>query len=136
LSRRPGEDTDAGLAGWYHRLLETVRDHGVRDGDWRLLEAAGWPDNETCRSLLAWSWTADGGARHVIVINFSARPAQGRIQLGWPDLPGRDWRFTPLMGGDGFDRAGDELAADGLFVDLPPWGFHLLSVAAGGAGEG
>ena len=27
-----------------------------------------------------------------------------------------------------FDRGGDELFDPGLFVDLPPWGFHLLAV--------
>ena len=129
LSRRPQETLNQELAGWYRRLLAVVAGHQVRAGSWRQHEATGWPDNGSCRNLLAWSWTADGGARHLIVINFSGEPAQGRIQLSWPDLAGRGWHLEDLLRDVAFDRAGDEMAETGLFVDLPPWQYHLLSVA-------
>ena len=58
LSRRPGEPPDVGLAGWYRRLLAAVASHRVRAGAWQLLEVGGWPDNDSCRNLLAWSWSA------------------------------------------------------------------------------
>jgi len=45
---------------------------------------------------------------------------------------GRGWRFADLLSDAAFDRAGDELAADGLFVDLPPWQFHLLAAGEHG----
>jgi glycosidase len=128
LGRRPEETLDQGLADWYRRLLDACASHRVRAGTWRQHEAAGWPDNDSSRNLLAWSWTADGGERHLIVINFSGEPAQGRVPLSWPDLPGRDWRLESLLGDAPFDRAGDELAGPGLFVDLPPWQFHLVSI--------
>jgi glycosidase len=128
LGRRPEETLDQGLADWYRRLLDACASDRVRAGTWRQHEAAGWPDNDSSRNLLAWSWTADGGERHLIVINFSGEPAQGRVPLSWPDLPGRDWRLESLLGDAPFDRAGDELAGPGLFVDLPPWQFHLVSI--------
>jgi len=62
------------------------------------------------------------------VINFSGAPAAGRVRLGWPDLAGRRWHLSDLLSDAAFDRAGDELAAEGMFVDLPPWQFHLLSI--------
>jgi hypothetical protein len=64
----------------------------------------------------------------VVVVNFSAEPAQGRVGLGWADLPGRGWTLTDLLDDRVFGWSGDELAADGLFVALPPWGCHLLAV--------
>jgi hypothetical protein len=128
LARRPDEPPDSDLATWYRRLLAVLARHEVRAGAWQLLEPGGWPDNQSCRHLAAWSWTADDtGGRHVIVVNLSAGPAQGRVPLDWKDLPGRGWRLTDLLGERAFDRDGDELACPGLFVDLPPWGFHLLS---------
>jgi hypothetical protein len=135
LSRRPSEALDQDLADWYRRLLTAVDSKRVCAGTWRLLGVTGWPDNDSCRNLLAWSWTgdstADGDGRHLVVINFSAEQAQGRIPLGWPDLPGRDWHLADLLSEGGtFDRAGDELASPGLFVDLPPWQFHLVHLAA------
>lgn len=115
LARRPDEPLDPDLAAWYHRLLAVAG--GVRRGEWRLLEAGGWPDNQSCRRLLAWSWTAAGGSRHVVVVNFSGQPAQGL-------LPVEVGRCTDLLDGKVYDQ---DLNA--LFVALEPWGCHLFAVA-------
>jgi hypothetical protein len=132
LSRRPGEPSDPALASWYRRLLATVASNRVRAGDWQLLQVAGWPDNDSCRNLLAWSWTADdvahGIGRYVVVVNLSAEPADGRVGLGWTDLHGRSWNLTDLLDDLVYERNGDELADQGLFVALPPWGCHLLAM--------
>ncbi len=83
LSRRPGEPPDIGLANWYRRLLDAVAAHRVRAGAWRLLKAGGWPDNQSCRSLLAWSWSGDRGSdRHVVVVNLSA--CSTATAASWP----------------------------------------------------
>jgi hypothetical protein len=128
LARRPDEPPDEDLAAWYRRLLSSVAGHRVRAGSWRLLAATGWPDNRSCQQLLAWAWDGDGGDRHLVVINLSGQPAQGRIPLGWPDLAGRGWRLTDLLAGTVFDRDGGELASPGLFVSLEPWQSHLLAL--------
>jgi hypothetical protein len=60
--------------------------------------------------------------------HLSEQPAQARIPLGWPDLPGRSWRLTDILGRGTFERNGGELASPGLFVDLGPWQFHLLAM--------
>ncbi|RDI34524.1 alpha-amylase family glycosyl hydrolase [Lentzea flaviverrucosa] len=123
LNRRPDEPPGHDLAAWYRHLLATVREHRLRDGEWFLLGTEGWPDNQSHRSLLAWEWIEVGGSRHVVVVNFSDSPAQARIPLDWQPRP---WRFADLLGGEVFDR---DLTAEGLFVSLHPWGFHVLSVA-------
>ena len=135
LARRPDEPLNASLAGWYRRLLAAVAGQRVRAGGWRLLEASGWPDNQSCRNLIAWSWAGyraggGGGDRHLVVVNLSGQPAQGRVPLGWADLRGHGWRLTDLLGDAVFERDGDELADPGLFVDLAPWQFHLLALRA------
>jgi hypothetical protein len=129
LSRRPDEVPDLDLANWYHALLAAVAGHQVRVGQWRLLEAAGWPDNQSCRNLVAWSWAADpDSSRHVVVVNLSGQPAQARIPLDWPDLHGRSWQLTDVLTQIVFERDGAELASPGLFVDLGPWQYYLLAV--------
>ena len=129
LSRRPDEPPDVELAGWYRRLLSAVDSHQVREGAWRLLEASGWPDNQSCRNLIAWSWAGEhGGDRHLVVVNLSGQPSQARIPLGWPDLRGRSWQLTDVLSQDVFQRDGGELASSGLFVDLGPWQSHLLAL--------
>jgi hypothetical protein len=146
LDRGPDEVPDVELAGWYLNLLQRVAADGVRTGDWQLLEAGGWPDNQSWRNLLSWSWTGSSGSsgpsgtsaasgtsgasRHVVVVNLSQTAAQGRIPLPWPDLPGRDWRLTDLESGEEWERDGAELASPGLFVDMRPGQSYLLAVGA------
>ena len=129
LARRPDEPLDSDLAAWYRRLLAIVDEHRVRRGPWRRLEATGWPDNQSCRNLIAWCWDGDDrGDRHVVVVNLSAESAQARIPLPWPGLTGREWYLTDLLAERVYERDGAELARPGLYVDLEPWQFYLLSV--------
>ena len=62
------------------------------------------------------------------MVNLSAEPADGRVGLGWIDLNGRSWNLTDLLDDRVYERSGDELADQGLFVALPPWGCHLFAM--------
>ena len=64
LARRPGRAARPGARRLAPRLVAVVAEQGVRTGAWQLLEAGGWPDNQSCRNLIAWSWTPgdDAGA--------------------------------------------------------------------------
>ena len=68
------------------------------------------------------------GNRHLVVVNLSGQPVQARVPLDWPDLSGRSWRLTDILGQSVFERDGGELASPGLFVDLGPWQFHLFAL--------
>jgi hypothetical protein len=130
LGRRPDEPLDRELAVWYRSLVSAVASSDMRAGEWGLLDVHGWPDNQTGQNLMAWTWSGDTGGRRLVVVNFSDAPAQGMVALEWNDLPGRGWRFADLLEVVTFERDGDNLADSGLFVDLQPWRFHVLSVAA------
>ena len=126
LARRPDEPADGELRVFYHRLLDAVYRAGFRDGEWRLLDCTGWPDNPTHRNLVAWCW--QGAARHVVVVNLSDKPAQARVQLPWNDLQTKQWRLSELLSDTAYEREGTELAESGLFVALDGWQWHLASV--------
>src|SRR5215472_10474220 len=126
LARRPAEPLDAELRDFYRRLVDAVHASGVRDGEWRLLDSTGWPDNPTSENLVAWCW-ADA-ERYLIVVNLSDQPAQAHVELPWDDLAGRRWRLSELLGDVTYEREGAELAGAGLFVALGGWRWHLLSV--------
>jgi Alpha amylase, catalytic domain len=132
LARRPDEPLDQSLAAWYRSLVAAIATSEMRQGEWRQLDATGWPDNQSCANLLAWSWsgggTGGGANRFVVVVNLSAAPAQGRVLLPWPDTGAKSWQFTDLLEGTGFDRDGAELQSQGLFVSLDPWQAHVLTL--------
>jgi hypothetical protein len=128
LRRRPDEEPDAALAEWYRRLVASVSGRGLRTGSWRLLEVTGWPDNDSCRSLVAWTWSgADGDGPHVVVVNLSGAPAQGRVALPWPGLAGRTVRLHDLLADVDLERDGDELVGPGIYVGLDAWQYHVLA---------
>ena len=123
------EDTrDPGLADFYARLLrETSRD-AFRNGGWSLCDASGWPDNQTCRNILAWCWEEDG--ERFLFVDFSGERSQARVHVRWDDLRGGQWRLKDVLADEFFDRSGDEMQAEGVFVDLGPWGCHVFEVLA------
>ncbi|CCH31974.1 alpha-amylase [Actinosynnema sp. NPDC047251] len=125
LDRAPDEPDDTGLAAWHHRLVGVANE--VRRGTWQLLDLRGWPDNRTRDNLLAWSWTAPD-ARTLVVVNLSPVASQGRVVLPWTDLADTTPVFRELLRDDTFHRDGQALSTDGLYVDLPPWGHHVVSV--------
>jgi hypothetical protein len=129
LSRRPSETVDQELAAFYGRLLkETTRDI-FRNGEWRLCERSGWPDNQSFRNIFAWCWVKDE-ERYIVVVNFSDRTAQARVQVTWDELRGKSWHLNDVLSGETYDRGGDEMRDAGLYVDLKPWQYNVFHVSA------
>jgi hypothetical protein len=124
LGRRPSEPVDGDLRAFYVRLLSGVATR--RTGDWAMCRVTGWPDNHSWQQLLAWTWH-DEDRRTLVVVNYAEREAAARVHVDWPDSAGRAWRLEDVLSGEVFSRSGDEIAADGLFVQLPPWAYHVLA---------
>ena len=125
LRRRPEEVPDRDLRVFYKALLQTIRSADFRDGEWKLCERIGLPDNGSYLNVVAWCWEK-AVDRHLIVVNLSEVRSQARVKLPWADLAGRSWRLTDPLRQMVFERAGDELREAGLYVDLEPWGYHVL----------
>jgi hypothetical protein len=127
LCRRPEETPDRKLRAFYQSLLtETTRDV-FRNGQWRLCDRSGWPDNPSHMNIIAWSWEL-GDERYLVAVNLSVAASQAVIRLSWDDLRGRAWRLSEILSAESFDRDGHEMAERGFFVSLQPWKWHLLRV--------
>ena len=127
LGRRPPEPIDDELRAFYEALLPVAAT--VRRGDWTLCSASGWPGDQSCDQLLSWCWK-DGPERSLVVVNDGDGVASGRVHVPWDDVSGQPWRLDDLLSGEKFERDGNEIAAEGLFVQLPPRGFHVLAWVA------
>ena len=126
LGRRPVERVDPDLQAFYRTLLKAASLEGLRNGHWKLCERTGWPDNASYQNLVAWCWHS-AGEHHLIVVNLSDSGAQGLVRLPWDELKGRTWQMIDLFTEKGYERSGDEMCTQGLYVDLPPWGYHILT---------
>ncbi|HAR96940.1 MAG TPA: hypothetical protein DCR97_13430 [Deltaproteobacteria bacterium] len=126
LGRRPEEPVDTDLQSFYRVLLEAASSEGLKNGSWQLCERTGWPDNRTYENLLAWC-RRSSEERQLIVVNLSGEAVQARVVLPWEELKGRTWHMTDLFTQHEYQRSGDEMCTEGLYVDLPAWGYHFLT---------
>jgi hypothetical protein len=45
-------------------------------------------------------------------------------------MAGRTVRMKDIMGSANFDRDGNDLNSRGLYLDLPPWSYHVFEMTA------
>jgi hypothetical protein len=124
LRRRPDEPPDPELSAFHHRLWAIAP--MVRRGTWRRCAVTGWPDNPSAEALLAWTWQ-EGDGLSLVVVNLGSQRADGVVHVDHAPAAGRRWRLTDLMDGATYERDGDDLARNGLYVARPGWGTHVLS---------
>jgi hypothetical protein len=127
LGRRPAEQVDKDLAVFYQTLLKAVDHEVFRNGQWRLCERSGWPDNQSFLNMMAWCWI-NGDERRLIAINYGRKAVQARVQVPWDELRGKKWRLTDVLTDDIYDRSGDEMRDTGLYIELIPWQCHVFQV--------
>jgi hypothetical protein len=125
MCRRPDEPIDEELRAFYLKLLKAASGAVFREGQWRLCQCTGWPDNASFQNLVAWSWTWDED-RYLIAINLSGYAVQARVLVTWQDVSNSAWQLTDAMSGAVYDRAGDEIGSVGLYVEMRAWSFHFL----------
>jgi len=122
LGRGPDEPVDQVLEQFYRRLLDVLRLHVVRQGQWQLLDCApAWNGNGTWEGSLAFSWQGAGEERLLVTVNYAPNQSQCYVRLPFTDLAGSRWRLQNRIGDAEYDRDGDDLQTRGLYLDVPPW---------------
>jgi len=133
LGRRPAEPVNKALQIFYAKLLTAINAPIFRDGEWKLCERNGWPDNPSFQNLVAWSWIKDED-RRLIVVNLGDSAVQARVQIPWEEVRGETWRLIDALSDVSYDRDGDAMAASGLYVELEPWGYSFFQYRLAGQG--
>lgn len=132
LGRRPVEPIDEELRIFCRKLLNLVTEIELRRGTWKLCEEEGWPDNQSFRNIVSWCWES-AGRRYLIAINLSDWNSQARIRTPWSDIRGQTLCFDDLLSSESYaPRDGTETIDQGLYVELAPWAFNLMSVEVEG----
>ncbi|MSR58921.1 MAG: alpha-amylase [Planctomycetaceae bacterium] len=129
VCRRPVEAVDGELQQFYDRLLRAVRQPAFREGAWGLVGCrAAWDGNPTWERFIAGLWTGADNELELVAINYG--PTRGQCYVG--GLPRELWgrrcllrdRLSPAQ----YEREGTDLCHRGLYLDLPPWGFHVFEI--------
>lgn len=129
LVRGPEEITNSDLQAFYNQLLNILRNPVLKTGQWQWLVCEpAWDGNPTHDAFVAHSWEGQGSERMVVVVNYASHQSQCFLRLPFTDLAGKQWRFKDLSGEASYDRDGDQLQADGLFLDMQPWHYHVFEM--------
>jgi hypothetical protein len=65
----------------------------------------------------------------LVAVNYAPVAGQCYVTLDLPGLAGAAFELRDLTGEARYERAGDGLLAGGLYLDMPPWGYHVFEVA-------
>jgi Alpha amylase, catalytic domain len=131
LGRGPVEPVNPELYEFYGRLLGCVRRPEARVGEWRLLECtAAWDGNWTWDCFIGFDWRGSDGTRLIVVVNYAANQSQCYLHLPFDEMKGKAVHLRDLMTPAVYDRQGDEILSRGLYLDLPPWGYHVFELTA------
>jgi hypothetical protein len=125
LGRRPIEPVDNTLLAFYEKLLAAINAPIFRDGEWKLCERSGWPDNPSFQNLVVWSWVRNDD-RRLVAVNLSDRAVEARVHVPWQEVRGATWHLIDAFSDASYDRDGDEIAESGLYVELGPWSYSFF----------
>lgn len=128
LNRGPAESINPELREFYGRLVHCM-DHPGFQGQWQLLEcAAAWDGNGTWDNFICFAWHGSDPHPIVVVVNYGSTQGQCYLRIPFEELAGKQVDLCDLMGPSVYPRPGDELLNRGLYLDLPPWGYHVFEL--------
>ncbi len=133
LGRAPEEPVNEGLKIFYQKLFADLKSPIYTDGEWRLFDVhQAWPDDATSHNLIAHGWrNVQHGDYRLVVVNMSAQPAEGVIDLSaWRGVQGDDWHLIDVVSDDVWERNGVDMVKGGLNVRLYGYGFHVFRFKA------
>ena len=128
LVRAPKEPVNHTLEQFYDRLLGVLRQPVVHDGEWQLLDCLpAWDGNGSCDCFICFAWHGANEQLLLVAVNYAANWSQCYVRLPFPDIAGEEWRLQDRMGEAQYDRDGNDLLAQGLYLNVPPWQTHIFS---------
>jgi hypothetical protein len=128
LGRGPVEPVNAELNQFYERLMNCLR-HPAAEGQWRLLECGeAWEGNWTSDCFICFAWRGPNQSTLIVAVNYAPNQSQCYMPLHFNGFRDKSVRFQDLMHSVTYYREGNDIRSRGLYLDLPPWGYHVFEM--------
>ncbi len=119
----------------YEQLLTTITRTAVGTGRAAFLRPrAAWQENPTAQNFIVVQWQTDPQTFDLVVVNLAPHPSQCYVQLKLPESALEEWSMEDLLGPEKYKRSGQDLQANGLYLDLPAHGARLFHFQPTGNG--
>lgn len=117
--RRPVETPDTEIASWYELTLTALASTTVGRGRGEIIRTnRAWEDNPTAQDFVIVQWQAEGPAFDLVVVNLAPHRSQCYALLTAAGLAEYNWRMKDLLGDEVYERSGDDLQRQGLYLDV------------------
>jgi hypothetical protein len=129
LARRSIEPVNPELQHFYDRLLQTLQ-HSLPELKWVLFETVpAWTSNPTNNDFICFGWLQEDQPVYIVTVNYADHDSQCYLRI-----PAGSFRTGPIvlrdvMGSAVYEREAGVLMKDGLYLALPPWGYHMFEVS-------
>jgi len=121
LRRRWPEAVQPQIQTLYAELFAGLRRSAVGTGEAHLLvPRPAWADNPTWQNLVVVQWQVLPRRFDLVVVNLAPHRSQCYVPLVIPELTRCHWRMQDLLGPECYERVGDDLHRQGLYLDAPP----------------
>ena len=132
LCRGSVEPRNAEIGVFYSKLLQVLKHTpALRDGAWSQIQPQpAWPGNWTSDDFIAYAWAGEGGAGHLVIVNYAGNQGQCRLAVPFVEFAGKRIRLTDVMGVEVYERDGGEIIDPGLYIDHAPWQFNVFELQA------
>jgi hypothetical protein len=127
LARRPEEAGQAGIMNLYEQLLTTLPGTAVGRGRGQLSKLrAAWAGNLTAQNFVIAQWQRQAPEFDLMAVNLAPHRSQCYALLNLEHLAAHNWAMKDLLGQESYQRSGDDLQVQGLYLDLPAHGAQLF----------
>jgi hypothetical protein len=125
LARRSIEPVNPELQRFYGRLLQALQH--MEELDWMLFETTpAWPSNPTNNDFICFGWRREHRLVFIVAVNYANHDSQCYLRFPTGSLPPGPITLRDAIGSAVYQREGDALMKDGLYLALKPWGYHLF----------
>jgi len=127
LARRPSEPAQPDIVAFYQQLLASLKSAAVGRGKAEIVKPRpAWPGNATAQDFVVVQWQSRPQCFDLVVANVAPHRSQCFVSLTVEGLGQRNWRMKDLLGSEEYQRFGDDLQKQGLYLDLPEHGAQLF----------
>jgi hypothetical protein len=127
LARRSEEPSQAEVANIYEQLLMTLPRTAVGQGKGQLSKLrAAWAGNLTAQNFIVVQWQKQAPEFDLVAVNLAPHRSQCYALLSLEHLASHNWAMKDLLGQERYERSGDDLQIQGLYLDLPAHGAQLF----------
>jgi hypothetical protein len=126
-ARQPSPLVNPEVTAYYDQLLTSLQGTAVGRGEPDLVRTApAWPDNPTWQDLVIIQWQSAEDSFDLAVANLASHRGQGYARLTAKGLASHNWSLVDLLGSERYERRGDDLERQGLYLDVPGYATQLF----------